>query len=188
MAQVANSPVVFPDRDAITTSFVQANNWGGSDRSTGAQWLKIEFHYQVKPTVGDYEDEIQFNIWVEGRDMLDPTGEPGKGVAVGLTGSVSYVNVIKGRDMYGVVYLHPSTLGRYNGGGGQSDFEKKFNIHVEATVGGQYMDSIDRNKEQDNAWYKQLKAIPGLLYIQNQSPFITTDPDRYPALKLPKSS
>jgi hypothetical protein len=188
VAQVANSPVVFVNQDAVVTSFIQATNMGGNDRSTAGQWFKVEFHYGVTPAVGDYLDSVTFKVWVEGRDMFDPQGEAGKGVAVALTGQVTYVNVLKGKDVYGVVYVHPSALGRYSGPGGTSDFDRKFNIHVEADVDGKPVDTFDKNKETDPNWYQPLKPVPGLLFLQNQSPFITTDPDRYPELKLPASA
>jgi len=187
MAQQSNDLVLFSNRDAITTSFVHTTNYNGTDQSTEAQWEKIEFHYSVNPPAGagDYIDEIEFKIWVEGRDLYDPAGKPGEGVAIGMTGSAIYVNVKKGKDAYGVVYLNPSSIGRYNMGGGPADFEHKFNIHIEAYVGGTYVDSIDKNKEDDKKWFQSLKPITGLLYLQYQSPYILTDPDRYPALKMP---
>jgi len=189
MAQVANSPVVFVNQNAITTSFVQATNFTGTDRTASNGWFKVEFHYGVTPAIGDYLPEVQFKVWIEGRDMFDPKGDPGKGVTVMLTGSVTYVNVLKGKDVYGVVYVHPSTIGRYSGAGGFSDFDRKFNIHVEADVDGKPVDTFDKNKEQDPNWYADpnFKTVSGLLFLQNQSPFITTDPDRYPELKLPAS-
>ena len=189
MAQVANSPVIFDSHDGIKTSFVKTSNWAGSDSGASGdngQWLKVEFHFAVTPAVGDYLNAVTFKVWIEGLDLL-ATDAPvaGKGVAVALTGQVSYVNVLKGKDVYGVVYVHPSTLGRYNAGGGYQDFDRKFNIHAEADVDGKPVDVFDKNKEQDPNWYQPLRAIPGLIFLQNQSPFITTDPDRYPALKLP---
>jgi hypothetical protein len=188
LAQVANSPVVFANQGGITTSFIKTNNVGGTDSSSGSdnQWLKVEFHYAVNPAVGDYLNEVTFKVWIEGLDLLATDAPvPGKGVAVALTGSVSYVNVLKGRDVYGVVYVHPSTLGRYSAGGGSSDFDRKFNIHLEADVDGKPVDVFDKNKEKDPNWYQPLRPVPGLIFLQNQSPFIMTDPDRYPALKLP---
>jgi hypothetical protein len=188
LAQVANSPIVFSNQDAIITSFVTPQNLGGS-ASDNSQWLKVEFHYSVTPPdgTGDYVNGATFKVWVEGRDLFDPTGKPGEGIAVALTGEVSYVNLYKGKDVYGVVYLHPSTIGRYNAGGGASDFDRKFNIHVEADVDGKPVDAIDKKKEQDLNWYTALKPVSGLLFLQNQTPFIMTDSDRYPALKLPDS-
>ena len=82
-----------------------------------------------------------------------------------------------------MVYLHPSTLVRYSTKNGTSDFTDKFNVHVEAYVGGQKMDLFDKDKPQDPNWYASLKAIPNLLYRQDQCPFIVNDVGRYPQLK-----
>ncbi len=49
------------------------------------------------------------------------------------------------------------------------------------------MDAIDKNKETDPKWFQALKVVPNLVYRQNQSPFLLTDVDRYPAIKLPES-
>jgi hypothetical protein len=189
IAQVDNSPIVFSKQDAITTSFIQTTSLGGSGNNTNTsdtgKWFKVELHYAAIPTAGNFVDEVVFKVWVEGRDLLDPTGKPDEGIAVGLIGSVTYVNVAKSKDAYAVVYLHPSTIARYNAGGGTADFDRKFNIHAEADVDGKPVDAIDKKPETDLTWYTQLKSVAGLIFMQNQSPFITTDPDRYPALKLP---
>jgi hypothetical protein len=185
------SPVAFVSQDAITTSFVPAPSVGtttGSPPGEPGQWLKVEFHYGTTPLVTTkYLDEVQFKVWIEGldADALNPSQPSGKGVAVGLTGQVTYVNITPGKDIYGVFYVHPSTLGRYSSDRGYEDFDRKFDVHVEAYVGGQLMDKIDKNKETDPNWFQALKPIPGLVYTQNQSPFLLTDVDRYPAIKLP---
>jgi hypothetical protein len=187
MAQVANSPLIFASRDGIQVSMVQANNFGGTDSSSGEKkWLKVEFHYSITPAVGDYLNGATFKVWIEGRDLYDPQGKPGEGIAVALTGSVSYVNLFKGKDLYGVVYVAPATLGRYCTSKGITDFDAngQFNIHVEADVDGKPVDVFDKNKENDLKWYEPLKPVTGMVYLQNQSPFILTDPDRYPPLKL----
>ena len=186
--QAANSPVVFANESAVTTSFVTAPNEGGTAGPGGGggnnQWLKVEFHYGIKPPLGNYQNEVQFKVWIEGRDLLDPQGKPGEGIAVALTGGVTYVNIPAGRDLYGVVYVHPSTLGRYSTGGGYEDFDRKFDIHIEADVDGKTMDYINKNKEADpQGWFKSLKVVPNLIYQQNQCAFILADVDRYPAIK-----
>ena len=43
-----------------------------------------------------------------------------------LTGSVTYINVAAGRDLYGVFYVHPSTLGRYSSDRGYEEYDRKF--------------------------------------------------------------
>jgi hypothetical protein len=190
--QLATSPVAFANLGAVTTSFVTAPNLAGSSASaSGAQWLKVEFHFGTTPKLTTpFLDSVEFKVWIEGVDSLapNPSQPTGVGVAVGLTGSVTYVNIPAGPDSYGVFYVHPSTLGRYSSSRGVEDFDRKFDVHVEAYVGGALMDKIDKNKETDPDWFKALKPIPNLVYRQDQTPFIIADPDRYPAIKLPAAA
>jgi hypothetical protein len=193
--QVPNSPVAFANEEAITTSFVPAPSVGGGSEGGGAHdnslWLKVEFHYGTTAAVTtNYLDEVQFKVWIEGLDTLapNPSQQGGKGVAVALTGSVTYINVPVGKDIYGSFYVHPSTLGRYSSDRGYEDFDRKFDIHVEAYIGGALMDKIDKNKEQDPNWFQALKPIPNLVYRQDQCAFMVADPARYPAIKLPATA
>ncbi len=193
--QAANSPVAFANQEAITTSFVQAPNLAGTSGAPGGtsnnQWLKVEFHYGTTAALtAPYLDSVEFKVWIEGLDMLAKNAPvAGKGVAVALTGSVTYVNVPANKDLYGVFYVHPSTLGRYSDDRGYEDFDRKFDVHVEAYVGGAMMDAINKNKETDAlGWFKQFTVVPNLVYRQDQTPFIIADPDRYPAIKLPAAA
>jgi hypothetical protein len=187
--QAKDSPIAFAGSGGITTSFVTAPSVG--DASAGYpgdndQWLKVEFHYGATPALKtDWVDAIEFKVWIEGIDLLAKDAlVPGKGVAVALTGSVTYVNVRVNKDIYGVVYVHPSSLARYCERS-YTDFDRKFNVHVEAYVGGTKMDYFDKNREKDPNWFQPLRAVPGLVFQQNQTPFLLTDTTRYPALKLP---
>jgi hypothetical protein len=187
-AQLATSPVAFDNQDAITTSFANATSIGtsvGGGSSTPANWLRVEFHFSTTPNLTTkFLDALQIKVWVEGRDLeAKDAPDPTQGIAIGLTGTVNYINVPAGKDCYGVVYLHPNTLNRYNAGGGFSDFDQKFNIHAQLLVGGTLMDEIDKKKETDPNWYKTLRVVPNLIMRQDQTPFIVTDPDRYPQLK-----
>jgi hypothetical protein len=186
-SQIPNSPITFA-QSAITTTFVSAPNFGGtggrSDDST--QWLKVEFHYGVTPPAPlKFVDSVEFRVWIEGRDLYAPEAQNAQGIAVGLTGTVTYLNLAETRDAYGVFYVPPATLARYSTSRGTSDFDRLFNIHVEAYVMGTKVDYFDKNKETDANWYLQLKPLSGFVYRQDQSPFILTDPDRYPPIKLP---
>lgn len=190
MAQVANSPIVFADRDAVTATWVQATSVvnGGATSRTDTRWLKVELHYSVNPPNGmSFQDEAEFKVWIEGRDLFDPAGKPGEGIAVGLTGSIKYVNLPAGKDVYAVFYVPPATIARFSAGGGTSDFDRKFNIHAEADVAGKPVDAIDKNKEQDLTWYTKLKQVAGMVYLQNSSPFLLADPDKYPPVKQTSS-
>ena len=185
--QATNSPIVFAP-GAITTTFVDPPVVGRSENSSGgehAQWLRVEFHYSVAPKGPvPFVDAVEFRIWIEGRDLYasDATAE---GIPVGLTGTVTYINLPENKDGYGVFFVHPSTLARYSTKAGSSDFDRKFNVHIEAYVGGAKMDYFDKTKEQDPNWFSQLRTVPGLVYRQDQSPFLLTDTVRYPQIKLP---
>ncbi len=194
-AQLANSPVKFVNEEAITTSFVPTpaviTSPGTVPAGDGSQWLKVEFHYGTTDVVTPaypFVDAVEFKIWIEGLDQYapNPAQPSGKGVAVALTGSVTYVNIPANKDIYGVFYVHPSTLARYSSERGYTDFDQKFDIHIEAYVNGTMVDYFNKNKEQDPMkWFVPLKPIPNLVYRQDQCPFMLADPDKYPAIKLP---
>ncbi|HEX4141447.1 MAG TPA: hypothetical protein VHY09_13950 [Candidatus Methylacidiphilales bacterium] len=183
----------FYNSEALTTSFVQAPALGENSGPLGSdntQWLKVEFHYSVNPADPQkypWVDSAQFKIWIEGRDAYVPNPPPGSTqVAVCLTGSVTYINLKQARDAYGVFYVHPNVLSRYCGTGSYEDFDRKFNVHVEAYVGGKLVDYYDKNKDVDK-WWTQPTAVPNLVCRQDQSPFLLSDITRYPQIKLPSS-
>jgi hypothetical protein len=193
--QATNALVTFNNQDAITTTFVVAPNLAGTagaasgNANTG--WLKVEFHFGATPlATTPFLDSVEIKVWIEGLDLLAKNAPvAGKGVSVAMTGSVTYVNVPVSRDIYGVLYVHPSTLTRYSGEGGFENYDRKYDIHAQLLVGGTVMDEINKGKEQDPlGWYKLFTMIPNLVYRQDQTPFIVADPDRYPAIKLPPAA
>jgi hypothetical protein len=182
VAQVPNSPIVFAP-DGITTTFVPAPTLGNSGGASEAQWLKVEIHFAaIPPAPAKFVDAAEFRIWIEGRDFASKLAPV---IAVGLTGSVTYVNIPAGKDVYGVFYVAPDTLARYSTDHGPSDFDHTFDIHVEAYVGGTKVDYFNKNKETDLDWYSKLTPVAGEVYAQNQTPFIVYDQDKYPPLKVP---
>jgi hypothetical protein len=192
------SPIAFANQEAITTSFVTAPNLN-TDTSAAppagepGQWLKVEFHYGTTPVVTSaypYVDSAEFKVWIEGLDLFAKNAPvPGQGAAVALTGSVTYVNIPMGKDIYGVFYVHPSVLARYSSDHGYTDFDRKFDIHIEAYVGGVLVDEVNKNKEDDPLnWFKPLTPISGLVYRQDQCPFLVSNSDRYPMIKPPASA
>ena len=188
------SPIVFNDRDGITETLVPPPNVGSTgsgSTSNPDQWMKIEFHYAVVPqTAVPYVDAAEFKVWVEARDLYAPNAPAEVGFAVVLTGSLTYINMPAGHDAYGVFYIHPSTLARYSAKGGIEDFDRKFNVHIEASVGGVLSDYYDKIPHDPGGadWFKAPRAVTGLVLRQDQSPFVLADVDRYPAIKLPTQS
>jgi hypothetical protein len=191
--QAANSPVMFANQDAVTTAFVTAPNLAGTAgtaSSASSNWLKIEVHFATTDKLlTPFLDSLDVKVWIEGLDPQAKNAAGGKGVGIILTGTVTYINVAAGKDIYGVFYVHPSTLDRYSGDGGSQNYDRKYDIHAELQVGGAVMDAINKNKETDPlGWYKPLTVVPNLVMRQDQTPFIVADPDRYPAIKLPAAA
>ena len=194
-AQQQPRVINFTNEEAITTTLVSAPAVGSTSGGTSADntnWLKVEWHYGVNPPDPKkypWVDSVRFKVWIEGRDLYAANAPAGSqdGVAVCLTGSVTYVNLAQARDAYGVVYLHPSALARYCGNGSSEDFERKFDVHVEADVAGKEVDYQDRNKESDPAWYTKPIAVPNMVMQQDKSPFLMADTTRYPMIKQSSS-
>jgi len=182
-------PITFASPGGITTTLVAAPTLGPSSSSGGGgggdnKWLKVEFHYSVTPSKGaEFVDSAEFKVWIEARDLYAPNAPGDEGIAVMLTGTVTYINIPKGKDAYGVFYVSPSTLARYSSKQGVSDFERKFNVHVEVSIGGKMVDVLDKNKDTDK-WWLAPPSVSGLVYRQDQSPFLLTDGGRYPMIKL----
>jgi hypothetical protein len=183
--------IQFVNEEPITISFVLAPVLGGavSGNGEGVNWLKVEFHYGVNPAdpkKNPWVDAVEFKIWIEGRDLYAANAPAGSqdGVAVCLTGSCTYVNLEQARDAYGVFYVHPTAVTRYSGRGGPDDFDRKFNVHVEAYVGGKLVDYNDKKKDVDK-WWMGPTQVPDIVLRQDQTPFVNYDVGRYPQIKLP---
>jgi hypothetical protein len=192
----AQRVINFDNSNGVSTEFIPPTALGESNPGSNEQtnWLKVELHYSVNPEHPDkypWVDSVEFKIWIEGRDAYAPNPPPGSTeVAVCLTGEVTYINLAAARDCYGVFYVHPSALARYSGSGGYEDFDRKFNIHVEAYVGGKLVDYFDKNKNDPGGanWFKAPTAVPNVVSNQADSPFIVSNPNRYPETKSSTSS
>jgi len=133
---------------------------------------------------GEFIDSVQFKVWIEGFDLYAKDAPPGaKGVSITLTGDVTYINVPMSRDLYGVFYVSPAVLARYSSDRGVEDFDRKFNVHLEAYANGALVDMIDKRKEQDPKWFAPFRAVPNLVSRQDQCPFVISDTSRYPMIK-----
>jgi hypothetical protein len=186
--------IEFANQEAITTTLVAATPVSSTGEPANANminWLKVEFHYAVNPaspTKYPWVDSAQFKVWIEGRDLYATNPPPGSHeVAVCLTGSVTYLNLQQGADNYGVFYVHPSVLARYCGTGSPDDFDRKFNIHIEAYIGGKLVDYFNRNPKDVDKWWLAPVPISGMVMRQDQTPFLLADVARYPLTQLPAS-
>ncbi len=193
-AQTVPRIINFANEEGITVTLVSAPAVGSTSGGASADntnWLKVDFHYGVNPADPQkypWVDSAEFKIWIEGRDLYAANAPAGSrdGVAVTLTGSVTYVNLQQTKDAYGVFYVHPSALSRYCGSGSTEDFDRKFDIRIVASVGGKVVDQYDKNKDYSD-WNTKCVQVSNMVFRQNQSPFLMADTVRYPMIKLESS-
>ncbi|MEM1059511.1 MAG: hypothetical protein AAGK14_09710 [Verrucomicrobiota bacterium] len=149
-------------------------------------WMVINFSYEVAPlNQAAFLDEAEFRVYVEVLTKRDPRAKDFDGEGAVLTGSVTYVNIPEGENN-GVVYIPPQTVARY---GGRKELERvnpECNIFIEAFANRRQVDGRSMNAERGNQanWYQAMQQIDGLIFRQNQSPFIATDTIGYPPIKV----
>lgn len=136
---------------------------GTKKRSTPGSWLEVEVEFEVK---AEEIDELTFNytIMVEGK-LLD--------------GTVTHINIPKGRDRYSVMYVAPRTLEKLTGGRPLSPASIQ-NIWVQISRQGQPLAAEGYPK---NVAIPPLPRVSGMVLNKNETPFAPLFFDRYEAIK-----
>jgi hypothetical protein len=181
---VANPAVVFAE---IKVDFEEAPDLDAKGlpkaRPANVNWMIITFTYQALPLAGmEFVDELTFKVYIEGLSNEYMGGQL-KETPVVLTGEAVYVNVPKSKEVYGAFFVHPDAVARY----GIEKNANKFNVHVEAFEGGKLQATIGKNRKEKQAdWYKAgYPTKAGIVYTQAESPFVASNTESFPALKLP---
>ena len=135
---------------------------GPQKRSKIGTWLEVEVEFETKV---DDIDELTFNytIMVEGK-LVD--------------GSVTHVNIPKGREHYSVVYLAPRTLERLTGGKPLSGASIQ-NVWVTVSRQGQILDQAPFKPGA----IPNLPHLSGMVLNKSETPFAPLFYDRYEAIK-----
>lgn len=135
---------------------------GVQKRSKPGDWLEVEVEFEVKVEEID-ELTFAYTIGIENR-LLD--------------GSVTHVNIPKGRDRFSVVYVAPRSLEKLTGGKALSAASIQ-NVWVIVSRQGQVL---------DQAAFKpgpipNLPHTQGMVLNKNETPFAPLFFDRYEAIK-----
>lgn len=136
---------------------------GTQKRSKPGDWLEVEVEFEVKP---DEIDELTFNytLMIEGK-LLD--------------GTVTHINVPKGRDRYSVMYVAPRTLEKLTGGKALSASSIQ-NVWVQITRQGQPLAAEGYPK---NVSIPPMQHIAGMVLNKSETPFAPLFFDRYEAIR-----
>ncbi len=135
---------------------------GPVKRSKSEKWLEFEVEYETKP---EDIDELTFKFSALVEKKL-------------LTGEVTYVNILKHKDHFAVMYISPKGIARLTGGKPLTGAGIE-NVWVEVSHQGQVL---------DKASYKagaipNAQQVAGLVLKKDDTPFAPLFFDRYEAVK-----
>jgi hypothetical protein len=136
---------------------------GPTKRSKLGDWLEVEIEYETKP-----EDigELTFNYTIMIEKKL-------------LVGTVTHINIPKGREHYSVVYVSPRTLLKLTGGRPLTGSSIE---NVWVTVESQGV-KLDQPAAFKPGPIPNLPQLPGLVLNKDETPFAPLYYDRYEAIR-----
>ena len=138
---------------------------GQNKRYKLREWLEIEFDYA---TVPEEIDELTFKVYIEIEKKL-------------LDGEVTYINIPKDREHWGVVYVAPKTLEKLTGGKALTANSIE-NVWVTVLHQGQEIDKPIAFKPGSGP-VPNLPHLTGLVLTKDQTPFAPLYYDRYETMK-----
>jgi hypothetical protein len=140
-------------------------NGGPQKRSKTGTWLEVEIEFETKV---DDIDELTFSYTIMVENKL-------------LDGTVTHINIPKGREHYSVMYVAPRTLEKLSGGKPLSPASIQ-NAWVTVARQGQILDAPAAFKPGGGV--PNLPHLAGLVLNKNETPFAPLFYDRYEAVKV----
>jgi hypothetical protein len=148
---------------------------GSRGRNSVRAWAELGVQYDSEP---DWIDELTFQYYALLRSRV--TGEYSL-----LKGSVTYVDVARGRSHLGVAYIRPNALLRLG---------EIVGVAVEAQVKGEVVASLSEGRlgpskplptEPGNEWWKKPELVPreGYIVEKSKTPFALINFDDYESVK-----
>lgn len=165
-AQVAIGPndVVISKVLPSVVKTPEYNITGTTKRFKNLDWLEVEVEFLTKPEMID-ELTFKFSMLLQGKLLVSD--------------DVTYINIPKGREHYGVVYVSPRTLDRITEGHPLTGASIE-NIKVDVTRQGQLLST----KSMKPVALPNVAQINGLVLKKPDTPFAPLYWDRYESLKM----
>ncbi len=151
-------------RDLITTPQF---NYSGAEqqRDTHERWLRVDVQFTALP---EFTDEVTFKYYVLINGKV-------------LTGEVTHVNVLAGKELFSVIYVPPHALA-YVLQNRPPNSNSVQNIAVQLLQKGELKDEFSMTRARPD-WYSALPALPGFLLNKNETPFAPLFWDHYEQIK-----
>ncbi len=143
----------------------------GASKRGSREWAELAVLFDTEP---EWLDEVAFQFYVLLR------GQAGTEYSL-LKGTVTYVDVERGRAHQGVAYVRPAALARYG---------EIVGVAVEAKVKGEVVSVLSEgrlgpSKPLPSEWWKNPNLSPkeGYILDKSKTPFMLINFDNYEALK-----
>lgn len=139
---------------------------GPSVKNNGRErWLQVEVDFAAAP---EFTDELTFKYYI----LID-----GKL----LTGEVTQVNVLAGKELHSVMYVSPRALAHLLGNRSLTANSLQ-NVAVQIFAKGEVKDELSLVRARPQ-WFSALPALTGFVLNKSETPFAPLFWDRYEQIK-----
>jgi hypothetical protein len=130
-------------------------NYAGAEkfRESHDRWLKVEVQFAAAPEFTD-EVTLKYYILIGGKI---------------LTGEVTHVNVLAGRELYSCMYVPPHALA-YVLGNRPPNTTSVENVAVQVFQKGEVKDELSMVRARPQ-WFTSLPALSGFVLDKSETPF-----------------
>ena len=141
----------------ISRDLITAPNYSYSGaeqlRESHDRWLKIEVQFSALP---EFTDEVTFKYFILIGGKL-------------LTGEVTHVNVLAGRELFSSMYVSPQALA-YVLNKRPPNVNSVENVAVQVVQKGEVKDELSMGRAKPQ-WFASLPAVAGFVLNKNETPF-----------------
>lgn len=134
-------------------------------RESHDRWLKVEVQFSA---FAEFTEEVTFKYYILMGGKL-------------LTGEVTHVNVIGGKELYSCMYVPPRAIARVLGNR-PPNVNSIENIAVQVVLKGEVKDELSLTRASAQ-WFTQLPAMTGFVLNKNETPFAPLFWDHYEQIK-----
>lgn len=135
------------------------------DIDRNGRWLEVETEFAAAP---EFTDALTFKYYILLHGKL-------------LTGEVTHIHILAGRELRSVMYVPPQTMTRLMGNRPVTEAAVQ-NIAVELVQAGTVKSELSLGRAAPR-WYASLPALPGFVLNKNETPFAPLYWDRYVQIK-----
>lgn len=153
------------NRELLATPEYNISQGPSVKSNSRERWLQVEVDFSATP---DFTDELTFKYYI----LID-----GKL----LTGEVTHVNIVAGKELHSVMYVPPKALAHLLGNRSLTANSLQ-NVAVQLLAKGEVKDELSLVRARPQ-WFSALPAMTGFVLDKSQTPFAPLFWDHYEQIK-----